>query len=192
MTPTKGLTRHVKITVKGRTPDECYALAVKVGELLVASDKDYYDRTIAVYDAYLKDLRKVAALLAEGKGGGTKPPGSELNFVPIPPNDQDWSEEYAGGSRVLPLFERDTTYEENPFLIPSVALLEQVYITTYVKARSPIFSQPTLVNIPPARPTHPEGRGKISTVVIGTLCALALGLTLAALSYRFQQNRVLK
>jgi uncharacterized protein involved in exopolysaccharide biosynthesis len=62
-------------------------------------------------------------------------------------------------------------------------------VDTYIKTRSPVFSQPTTVIVPPLKPTQPEGPGPVSIVLIVLFVSLVLGITLAAVNYRLRQAR---
>lgn len=188
LNPNKGLTRHVKITVTAATADDCYEVATKLGELIVEADRETYEKTMDIYERYLADLAKVTKDLA-GNPEAVAAVGFTPNIVTIPMDQYDDTKDYAGGARLYPLTTTSTNYEENPFLISSVALLEQVYINTLIKTHSPIFSEPTKVVYPPYKPTKPEGHGLLVTLVIGGAVSLALGVTVAAISYRFQQYR---
>jgi len=185
MTPTKGLTRELKITVKAETPDDCYGLANGLAGLLVEADREVYENTHKMYESYLADLEKVFDGLTAAQGG----PGTPVlapGLAVYPPDEET---AYPGGAQLYSLFSRSIPYEENPYAISSLALFQQVYIDTYIKTRSPIFSQPTAVIVPPLRPTHPEGPGPVSIVLIVLFVSLVLGVTLAAVSYRLQQPR---
>ncbi len=185
-TPAKGLTRKTKITVTADTPDDCYALATNLGGLLAQADREDYEKTLAIYEDYLADLTNVTASVAAGVAGEAGRQALEPNVIVIPP---DKGTEYPGGGPLFPLFARTKSAKENPFLIASVALLEQVYVDTYLRARSPIYSQPTRVEIPPLKPTKPEGPRSAVIVVIVTFLSLILGMTIAALNYRLRQAK---
>jgi capsular polysaccharide biosynthesis protein len=185
MTPTKGLTRELRITVKAEKPDDCYGLANNLGGLLEEADREVYEKTHKMYESYLADLEKVLDGLTAAPGG---PETSALapGLAVFPPDEET---EYPGGAQAYSLFKRSIPYEENPYAISSLALFQQVYIDTYIKTRSPIFSQPTAVIVPPLRPTQPEGPGPVSIVLTVLFVSLVLGITLAAVNYRLQQAR---
>lgn len=185
MTPTKGLTRELKITVKAETPDDCFALANNLARLLEEADSEVYEQTLKMYEGYLADLEKVLDRLTAAPGGleaAALAPGLAV----FPPDEET---EYSGGAQVYSLFSRSIPYEDNPYALSGLALFQQVYVDTYIKTRSPIFSQPTTVIVPPQKPTKPEGPGPISIVVIVLFISLVLGVTLAAVNYRLRQAR---
>jgi len=188
LTPTKGLTRAVKVSVTAGSAEECFRLATAAGELLVANDQEMYDRSIGIYDSYLEDLEGARAAMAAAPAGKNAEAG--LNVVTTPPDEKDDAAEYYGGGRLMSLFDKSITeYRDNPYLVSNIALLEQVYINTAVKVRSPVFSQPTIVVIPAQKPTRPETRGILPIVLMGILASVVLGMTLAAVTYRVQQGR---
>jgi uncharacterized protein involved in exopolysaccharide biosynthesis len=185
MTPTKGLTRELRIEVKADSPDNCYALAVQLGKLLEETDKEVYDETHKVYESYLTDLDEVMQGLTS-EPGPAEPYALAPGLTVYPPDDVT---EYSGGAQVFSLHSRSIPYEDNPYAMSSLALFQQVYIDTYVKTRSPIFSQPTTVIVPPLKPTQPEGPGPVSIVLIVVLVSLVLGITLAAVNFRLQKAK---
>jgi hypothetical protein len=185
MTPTKGLTRELRIEVKADSPDNCYALAVHLGQLLEETDKEVFAETYKVYESYLADLEKVMQGLTS-EPGAVEPYALAPGLTVYPPDEVT---EYSGGAQVFSLHGRSIPYEDNPYAMSSLALFQQVYIDTYVKTRSPIFSQPTKVIVPPLKPTQPEGPGPVSIVLIVVFVSLVLGITLAAVNYRLQRAR---
>jgi hypothetical protein len=185
MTPTKGLTRELRIEVKADSPENCYGLAVQLGQLLEETDKEVYDETHQVYESYLADLDKVMRGLTS-EPGPAEPSVLAPGLAVYPPDDLT---EYSGGAQVFSLHSRSIPYEDNPYAMSSLALFQQVYIDTYIKTRSAIFSQPTTVIVPPLRPTQPEGPGPVSIVLIVVFVSLVLGITLAAVNYRLQRAR---
>jgi capsular polysaccharide biosynthesis protein len=185
MTPTKGLTRELKISVKADTPENCYALASALGQLLEEADVEIFEETHKIYESYLADLDKVMhGLTAEP--GPLEPTALAPGLAVYPPDELTG---YTGGPQVFSLYSRSIPYEDNPYLMSSLALFQQVYIDTYVKTRSEVFSQPTKVIIPPLKPTKPEGPGPVSIVLIVMFVSLVLGVTLAAVNYRLQRAR---
>ena len=185
MTPTKGLTRELRIEVKADSPDNCYALAVSLGQLLEETDKEVFDEAHGVYESYLADLEKVMQGLTS-EAGPAEPYALAPGLAVYPPDELT---EYSGGPQVFSLHSRSIPYEENPYAMSSLALFQQVYIDTYIKTRSSIFSQPTKVVVPPLKPTLPEGPGPVSIVLIVVFVSLVLGITLAAVNYRLQKAR---
>lgn len=185
MTPTKGLTRELRIEVRADSPDNCYALAVQLGQLLEETDKEVFDETYKVYESYLADLEKVMHGLTS-EPGAVEPYALAPGLAVYPPDDVT---EYSGGAQIFSLHSRSIPYEDNPYAMSSLALFQQVYIDTYIKTRSPIFSQPTSVVVPPLKPTQPEGPGAVSIVLIVVFVSLVLGITLAAVNYRLQRAR---
>jgi uncharacterized protein involved in exopolysaccharide biosynthesis len=185
MTPTKGLTRELTIQVKADSPDNCYALAVNLGQLLEETDKEVFDQAHAVYESYLADLDKVMQGLTS-EAGPPEPYALAPGLTVYPPDEVT---EYSGGRQIFSLHSRSIPYEDNPYAMSSLALFQQVYIDTYIKTRSSIFSQPTKVVVPPLKPTQPEGPGPASIVLIVVFVSLVLGITLAAVNYRLQRAR---
>lgn len=190
LTPVKGATRDVRITVTAESAQECYDVAVVLGEVLVEIDRPLYEATRSIYAGYLDDLRLVMTnlegeTLARGAEEGTSIVQPNMPVVPL---DEDT--DYSGSNKFQRLFPRTTDYKMNPYLISGVALLEQVYIETYLKTNSPLYSQPTLVLIPPAKPAKPQGHSTTGATVGCIFVALALGITLAAINHRIQQSRV--
>ncbi|NIT37009.1 MAG: hypothetical protein GTN49_11020 [candidate division Zixibacteria bacterium] len=185
MTPTKGLTRELKITVEAESPDDCFALADNLADLLEEADQSVYEETHKMFESYLGDLERVMAGIT-AQPGALEPSALAPGLAVYPPDSET---EYKGGAQVYSLFSRSIPYEENPYAISSLALFQQVYIDTYVKTRSAIFSQPTTVVVPPLKPTKPEGPGPISIVLIVLIVSLVLGVTLAAVNYRLQRAR---
>lgn len=185
MTPTKGLTRELRIAVKAESPEDCYALATNLAQLLEEADREDYEKTHRMFEGYLGDLEKVLDRLA-GAPVGLEPSALAPGLMVYPPDEET---EYPGGAQAYSLFSRSMPYEENPYAISSLALFQQVYVDTYIKTRSPVFSQPTTVIVPPLRPTKPEGPGPVSIVLIVLFVSLVLGITLAAVSYRLRQAR---
>jgi len=183
MTPTKGLTRELRIAVKAESPEDCYALATNLAQLLEEADREDYEKTHRMFEGYLGDLEKVMDRLA-GAPIGLEPSALAPGLTVYPPDEET---EYSGGAQAYSLFSRSIPYEENPYAISSLALFQQVYVDTYIKTRSPVFSQPTTVIVPPLRPTKPEGPGPVSIVLIVLFVSLVLGITLAAVSYRLRQ-----
>lgn len=186
MTPTKGLTRELTIDVKADTPEDCYALAANLGQLLEETDKEVFDEAYEVYESYLADLEKVMQGLTS-EPGAVEPSVLAPGLAVYPP---DKLTGYTGGAQIFSLHSRSIPYEENPYAMSSLALFQQVYIDTYIKTRSAIFSQPTKVVVPPLMPTKPEGPGPVSIVLIVMFVSLVLGITLAAVNYRLQRARV--
>jgi|GEM_PF-1758322 len=185
MTPTKGLTRELRITVKAESPEDCFALAENLADLLTEADESVYEETHKIFESYLGDLERVMAGITAQPGAVG--PSALVPGLTVYPRGEDT--EYKGGAQVYSLFSRSIPYEENPYAISSLALFQQVYIDTYVKTRSTIFSQPTTVVVPPLKPTKPEGPGPISIVLIVLIVSLVLGVTLAAVNYRLQRAR---
>jgi uncharacterized protein involved in exopolysaccharide biosynthesis len=185
MTPTKGLTRELRITVKAESPGDCFALAENLADLLTEADKSVYEDTHKMFESYLGDLERVMAGIT-AQPGAAGPSALAPGLTIYPPDEET---EYKGGAQVYSLFSRSIPYEENPYAISSLALFQQVYIDTYVKTRSTIFSQPTTVVVPPLKPTKPEGPGPVSIVLIVLIVSLVLGVTLAAVNYRLQRAR---
>jgi capsular polysaccharide biosynthesis protein len=185
MTPTKGLTRELRIEVKAESPDDCYALATNLAGLLEEADREDYEKTHRMFESYLGDLEKVLDRLA-GAPVGLEPSALAPGLTIYPPDEET---EYPGGAQVYSLFSRSIPYEENPYAISSLALFQQVYVDTYIKTRSPVFSQPTTVIVPPLKPTQPEGPGPVTIVLIVLFVSLVLGITLAAVNYRLRQAR---
>jgi hypothetical protein len=66
MTPTKGLTRELRISVKADTPEDCYALATNLAALLEETDRDVYEGTHEMFNSYLGDLETVMGNLTSG------------------------------------------------------------------------------------------------------------------------------
>ena len=186
MTPTKGLTRELRIAVKAESPNDCYALANNLAQLLEEADREDYEKTHQMFESYLGDLEKVLDRLA-GAPVGLETSALAPGLMVYPPDEET---EYPGGAQAYPLFSRSIPYEENPYAISSLALFQQVYVDTYIKTRSPVFSQPTTVIVPPLKPTKPEGPGPVSIVLIVLFVSLVLGITLAAVNYRLRQARV--
>jgi hypothetical protein len=106
----------------------------------------------------------------------------------VVPLDEDT--DYSGSNKFQRLFPRTTDYKTNPYLISGVALLEQVYIETYLKTDSPLYSQPTKVLMPPFKPVRPVGGGVTGAVAGCVFVSLALGITLATINHRIQRSRV--
>ncbi len=185
MTPTKGLTRELRIEVKAESPDDCYALATNLASLLEEVDREDYEKTHKMFESYLGDLEKVMDRLTAAPGG-LKPSALTPGLAVYPPDEETG---YTGGAQVYSLFSRSIPYEENPYALSSLAIFQQVYVDTYIKTRSPIFSQPTTVVVPPLRPTQPEGPGPVTIVLIVLFVSLVLGITLAAVNYRLRQAR---
>ncbi len=185
MTPTKGLTRELRITVKAESPEDCFALAENLAGLLTEADESVYKETHKIFESYLGDLERVMAGITAQPGAVG--PSALTPGLTIYPRDEET--EYKGGAQVYSLFSRSIPYEENPYAISSLALFQQVYIDAYVKTRSEIFSQPTTVVVPPLKPTKPEGPGPVSIVLIVLIVSLVLGVTLAAVNYRLQRAR---
>jgi capsular polysaccharide biosynthesis protein len=185
MTPTKGLTRELKITVKADSPESCYALATNLGQLLEEADTEIYEETHKAYESYLADLEKVMKGLTT-RPGAVEPSALAPGLTVYPPDELT---EYTGGPQIFSLHSRSIPYEENPYVMSSLALFQQVYIDTYIKTRSAIFSQPTTVIVPPLKPTKPEGPGPVSIVLIVVFVSLVLGVTLAAVNYRLLRSR---
>jgi uncharacterized protein involved in exopolysaccharide biosynthesis len=185
MTPTKGLTRELRITVNAESPDDCYALANNLAQLLEEADREDYEKTHGMFESYLGDLEKVLDRLT-GAPAGLEPLALAPGLAIYPPDEET---EYSGGAQVYSLFSRSIPYEDNPYVISSLALFQQVYVDTYIKTRSPVFSQPTTVIVPPLKPTQPEGPGPVSIVLIVLFVSLVLGITLAAVNYRLRQAR---
>jgi capsular polysaccharide biosynthesis protein len=186
MTPTKGLTRELRIAVKAESPNDCYALATNLARLLEEADREDYEKTHQMFESYLGDLEKVLDRLA-GAPVGLETSALAPGLMIYPPDEET---EYPGGAQAYSLFSRSIPYEENPYAISSLALFQQVYVDTYIKTRSPVFSQPTTVIVPPLKPTKPEGPGPVSIVLIVLFVSLVLGITLAAVNYRLRQARV--
>ena len=190
LTPAKGATRDIRITVTASSAQECYDVAVKLGEALVEIDRPMYEKTRGIYESYLKDLTMVMANLegaaaVSGAEEGTSLVQPNMLVVPL---DEDT--DYSGSNKFQRLFPRTTDYKMNPYLISGVALLEQVYIETYLKTDSPLYSQPTKVLMPPSKPGRPKGGGVTGAIVGCIFVSFALGITLAAINYRIQQSRV--
>ncbi len=185
MTPTKGLTRELRITVSAESPDDCYALANNLAQLLEEADREDYEKTHEMFESYLGDLEKVLDRLT-GAPAGLEPSALAPGLAVYPPDEET---EYPGGAQVYSLFSRSIPYEDNPYAISGLALFQQVYVDTYIKTRSPVFSQPTTVIVPPLKPTQPEGPGPVSIVLIVLFVSLVLGITLAAVNYRLRQAR---
>ncbi len=185
MTPTKGLTRELRIEVKAESPDDCYALATNLAALLEEADREDYEKTHRMFESYLDDLEKVLDRLA-GAPAGLELSALAPGLTVYPPDEET---EYPGGAQAYSLFSRSIPYEENPYAISSLALFQQVYVDTYIKTRSPVFSQPTTVIVPPLKPTQPEGPGPVTIVLIVLFVSLVLGVTLAAVNYRLGQAR---
>ena len=185
MTPTKGLTRELRITVSAETPDDCYALANNLARLLEEADREDYEKTHEMFESYLGDLEKVLDRLT-GAPAGLEPSALAPGLAVYPPDEET---EYPGGAQVYSLFSRSIPYEDNPYAISGLALFQQVYVDTYIKTRSPVFSQPTTVIVPPLKPTQPEGPGPVSIVLMVLFVSLVLGITLAAVNYRLRQAR---
>jgi hypothetical protein len=118
--------------------------------------------------------------------GGLEPSAVTPGLAVYPPDEET---AYAGGAQAFSLFSRSIPYEENPYALSSLAIFQQVYVDTYIKTRSPIFSQPTTVIVPPLKPTKPEGPGPVTIVLIVLFVSLVLGITLAAVNYRLRQAR---
>jgi hypothetical protein len=186
MTPTKGLTRELRIAVKAESPNDCLALATNLAQLLEEADREDYEKTHQMFESYLGDLEKVLDRLA-GAPVGLETSALAPGLMIYPPDEET---EYPGGAQAHSLFSRSIPYEENPYAISSLALFQQVYVDTYIKTRSPVFSQPTTVIVPPLKPTKPEGPGPVSIVLIVLFVSLVLGITLAAVNYRLRQARV--
>lgn len=186
MTPTKGLTRELRIAVKAESPNDCYALANNLAQLLEEADREDYEKTHEMFESYLGDLEKVLDRLT-GAPVGLETSALAPGLMVYPPDEET---EYPGGAQAYSLFSRSIPYEENPYAISSLALFQQVYVDTYIKTRSPVFSQPTTVIVPPLKPTKPEGPGPVSIVLIVLFVSLVLGITLAAVNYRLRQARV--
>lgn len=185
MTPTKGLTRELRIEVKAESPDDCYALATNLAGLLEEADREDYEKTHAMFESYLGDLDKVMDRLTAAPGR-LEPSALTPGLKVYPPDEETG---YTGGAQVYSLFSRSIPYEENPYALSSLAIFQQVYVDTYIKTRSPIFSQPTTVIVPPLRPTQPEGPGPVTIVLIVLFVSMVLGITLAAVNYRLRQAR---
>jgi capsular polysaccharide biosynthesis protein len=185
MTPTKGLTRELRITVQADTPNDCYALATDLAQLLEEADRADYEKTHEMFESYLVDLERVLDRLA-GAPVGTGEPALVPGLAVYPPDEETG---YTGGAQVYSLFSRSIPYEDNPYALSSLAIFQQVYVDTYIKTRSPVFSQPTTVIVPPLKPTKPEGPGPVSIVLIVLFVSLVLGITLAAVNYRLRQAR---
>ncbi len=185
MTPTKGLTRELRIEVQAESPDDCYALATNLAALLEEVDREDYEKTHKMFESYLDDLEKVMDSLTAAPGR-LEPSALVPGLAVYPPDEET---EYAGGAQVYSLFSRSIPYEENPYALSSLAIFQQVYVDTYIKTRSPVFSQPTTVIVPPLRPTQPEGPGPVTIVLIVLFVSLVLGITLAAVNYRLRQAR---
>jgi hypothetical protein len=189
VTPTKGLSRDVRITVRAHNPDDCYAIARNLGKLLEEVDAGMYAETRGIYLAYLADLEGVMKQLqtqplpadAENDVANLEP-----NLLKYPPDDDTG---YAGSAQVFQLFERTTDYRSNPFLISGIALLEQVYVDTYLKTHSSLFSQPTMVTVPAYRPARPEKGSFAATVIACVFAALVLGFALASVNYRLNHGK---
>jgi capsular polysaccharide biosynthesis protein len=186
MTPTKGLTRELRITVKADSPDGCYALATNLALMLEDADEEAFRDTHEMYESYLADLERVMTGLAGAPPGEAEPSALAPGLAVYPPDELT---EYRGGPQAYSLFSRSIPYEDNPYLLSSLALFQQVYVDTYIKTRSSVFSQPTTVVVPPLKPTQPEGPGPVSIVLIVLFVSSVLGITLAAVSYRLRQGK---
>jgi hypothetical protein len=188
LTPTNGLTRDVRITVTAPNADDCYDIAAELGKQLAEDDAPAYDQTYALYDGYLSDLKVVVeSIEKQARAGGE---GFEEAAAPgvlaVPP---DGRTVYSGGTQVYRLFSQNRGYTENPYLLSSLALVEQVYVDAYLKTRSPVYSQPTKVVLPPAKPGKPADAGTAKIILACVFIALTLGVFLALINYRLQQAK---
>ena len=189
LTPTNGLTRDVRITVTAHDADDCYKIATELGKMLGEDDNPMYDTTYELIKAYLDDLQVVIdsihAAAREGKSDALVP-GAVPEILAVPPDNRTV---YEGGPQVFRLFSANRGYTDNPYLLSSIALLEQVYVDAYLKIKSPIYSQPTMVVIPPSRPTTPADGGTFKIVLACLFISLTLGVVAAVVSYRYRRPR---